>query len=125
MQRQKGLTLLSMLIVSIFLGATLILGLKLVPVFNEYFAVKKAFADVVKSVDPSSPPSAFRDAFQRFAQIDDIDSVDPQSLVVTKDDGKAALSVKYRRYVKLFANVSLIFDFDVATDGAPVASSDQ
>ncbi len=48
-------------------------------------------------------------------------SVDPQTIVVTKDSGKASLSADYQRTVPLFANVSLVFDFSVASDGAPAA----
>ncbi|HEX5127505.1 MAG TPA: DUF4845 domain-containing protein [Rhodocyclaceae bacterium] len=121
MKRQRGLTLLSTLIVGALVMAVLILGLKCVPVFNEYFAIKKAFNEVVQSVDPGSPPSTFRSAFQKHADVDDIESLDAQSIVVTKENGKAFLSADYRRYVKLFANVSLVFDFSVATDGAPDA----
>ncbi|MFT4173142.1 MAG: DUF4845 domain-containing protein [Rhodocyclaceae bacterium] len=122
MKRQTGLTLISTLIVGLVLLAGLLLLLKLVPVYNEYFAVRKAFNNVVKSVDVSSPPSAFRSAFQRYTEVDDIESVDPETIVVTKQNGKAALSVDYQRQVKLFANVSLLFDFSVATAGAPAAS---
>ncbi|MEC5388252.1 DUF4845 domain-containing protein [Uliginosibacterium sp. H3] len=114
-KQQRGLSILSTLIVGGFIGAALILGLKLVPVYTEFFAVKKAFDKVVRDIDPQSPATAFRNAFQKYAQIDDISSVDPQTIVVTKDSGKASMSADYQRTVPLFANVSLIFDFSVAS----------
>ncbi|MFA9438520.1 DUF4845 domain-containing protein [Uliginosibacterium sp. sgz301328] len=122
MKRQKGLTLISTLIVGLVLLAALLLALKLVPVYNEFFSVKKAFNNVVRSVDVSSPPSAFRSAFQRYQEVDDIESVDPETIVVTKENGKAYLSVDYQRKVKLFGNVSLLFDFSVGSAGAPAAA---
>ena len=111
MKRQKGLTLISTLIVGLVLLAALLLVLKLVPVFNEYFAVKKSFNELVRTVDVSSPPSAFRSGFKRFQEVDDIESVDPETIVVTKENGKAYLTVDYQRKVKLFANVSLVIDY--------------
>lgn len=116
--RQSGLSIMSTLIVGFFLAAGLILGLKLVPVFTEYAAVKKAFNSVVSSTDVQQSASVFRNAFSKYAQIDDINSVDPQTIVVTKEDGRAYLYVDYRREVALFANVGLFFDFSVASEGA-------
>jgi hypothetical protein len=119
--RQQGLSIVSTIIVGGFLAAALILGLKLVPVFTEYYAVKKDFNNVIKNTDPQAPATVFRNAFSKFAQIDDISSVDAQTIVVTKDSGRASLSADYQRSVPLFANVSLVFDFSVASDGAPAS----
>lgn len=116
MKRQKGMTLLSLLIVGSFVMACLVLGLRLVPVYVEYFAVKKAFTKVITNTDPTAPASAFRSSFQKFAQIDDIDSIDPQTIGVSKDSGRVSLQVSYRREVPLFANLGLYFDFDVSSN---------
>lgn len=116
MKRQSGMTLISLLIVGSLAMACLIVGFKLVPVYNEFFAVKKAFTKVVSNTDPSSPATAFRTSFARFAQIDDISSVDPQTIAVSKDNGKVSLQVAYRREVHLFANIGLYLDFDVSSN---------
>lgn len=115
-QQQRGLSLISTLIVGIFIAAVLILGLKLVPVYTEFFGVKKAFSSVIRDTDVQSPASTFRNNFMKYAQIDDITSVDPQTIVVTKDNGRASMSVDYRKEIALFANVSLVFDFSVSSD---------
>lgn len=114
MKRQKGLSLISAAIVGILLIAALILGFKMVPVYNEYFGVKKAFNSVVNEVDPMSPPQAFRSAFQRFKDVGDLDSVDAQAIEITKDSGRVTLQISYRRYLPLFANIGMYFDFDVS-----------
>ena len=116
--RQSGLSIVSTLVVGIFLAAALILGLKLVPVFTEFSAVKKAFNGVIRSTDIQQPASVFRTAFIKYMQIDDISSVDPQTIVVTKENGRAFMYVDYRKEVPLFANVGLYFNFSVASDGA-------
>lgn len=118
MKRQRGLTLISTLIVGLFILGGLLLGLKLVPVFNEYFGIKKSLNTIIKSVDASAPPADFRRAFSRQAEIDDFGSVDPQTLVVTKSGGSVTLSIEYRREVPLFANVSLVFDFASSAGGS-------
>jgi hypothetical protein len=116
MKQERGMTLISLLIVGSLAMSCVVLGLKLVPVYSEFFAVKKAFSKVVSSADPTAPAATFRAAFQRFAQVDDIHSIDPQTIGVSKDSGKVSLQVSYRREVPLFANVGLYFDFDVSSN---------
>ena len=115
MKRQRGLSLISTLIVGAILVAALMLGLKLVPVYSEFFAVKKAFNNVVTNVDAAAAPAEFRNAFSKYAEVDNIDAFDARAIQVTKSDGKAQLQVSYRKEVHLFANVSLAFDFDVTS----------
>ena len=107
--------MISVLIVGAILMAVLILGFKLVPVFNEYYSVKKAFASVVSTTDPTAPPSTFRAMFGKFKDVNDITSVDAQTIGVSKDNGKVTLQVSYRRELPLFANVGLYFDFDITS----------
>ena len=114
MKRQKGLSLISTAIIGILLIAVLILGFKMVPVYNEYFGVKKAFNSVIAEVDPTSAPTAFRSAFQRFKDVSDLDSIDPQAIDITKDSGRVTMQISYRRDLPLFANVGLYFNFDVS-----------
>ncbi len=116
MKRQSGISLISTLILGVLAMAVLVLGLRLVPVYTEYFAVKGAFTKVLTSTDPGAPLSQFRTAFQRFADIDDIKSVDPQTIVVEKEGGKASMHVSYRREVPLYGNTGLYFDFEVSSN---------
>ena len=113
MKRQSGFSLVSVLIVGAILMALLVLGLKVVPVYAEYFAVKKAFSKVISGTDVAASPTEFRNAFQRFADVDDITSVDRQMIEVTKDNGRASMHVDYKRTVKLYGPVSLLFEFSV------------
>ena len=113
MRRQSGLSLISTLIVGMILVAMLVLGFRLIPVYNEYFSVKKALAGVVASTDPAAPASTFRSALQKYKDVEDMPSMDVQSVQISKDGGATTLQVSYRREVPLFANVGLYFDFDV------------
>lgn len=123
MKRQSGLSLLSALIVGVIIALALLLGFKTVPVFNEYFAAKKAMAKVAKDIPPTEPPSAFRSAFDRYAQIDDIESITGQDLEVTKSNGTVNISASYHRKLPLFANVSLLFDFDITTNSSATTNA--
>lgn len=116
MKQQRGITLISTLILGMVVAAGLVLALRLVPVYTEFFAVKGAFTKVITSTDSGAPAAQFRTAFQRYADIDDIKSVDPQTIIVDKDAGKVTMHVSYRREVALFGNAGLYFDFNVSSD---------
>ncbi|KAF7599085.1 MAG: DUF4845 domain-containing protein [Candidatus Dactylopiibacterium carminicum] len=116
MHSQRGLSLISTLIVGVVLMSLLILAFKLVPVYSEYFGVKKAFAGVTTALDPSLPPATFRNEFWKYAYANDITSVDKDSILVTKEGGRVILETSYRREVPLFGNAGLYFDFHVVSE---------
>jgi hypothetical protein len=49
--------------------------------------------------------------------MDDVKSVTPQDLDITKEGGELVISFKYEKKVPLFANVSLVFDFEGSSSG--------
>lgn len=116
MSKQRGMTLISLLIVGALVAGCLVLVLKVVPVYTEYFAVKSAFTKVLTSTDSSAPPSQFRAAFLRYAEIDNITSVDPQTISVNQEGGAVSMQVSYRREVPVAAHIGLYFDFDVSSN---------
>jgi hypothetical protein len=94
------------------------LGLKLVPVLTEYYGIKRSIAAVASEArSPERECLQLRNAFSKRATVDDITSVSPSDLDITKEDGRIVISVDYSRKVPLFSNVSLVIDFS-ATTGA-------
>ena len=113
---QSGLSLIGVLFVGAALGALVLLGLKLVPVLTEYHGIKRSIAAVAGEADPqnASVPQ-LRNAFSKRATVDDITSISPADLDITKEDGRIVMSIEYSRKVKLFGNVSLLIDFSAST----------
>ena len=113
---QSGLSLIGVLFVGAVLGALVILGLKLVPVMTEYYGVKRSINAVASEADPQNASvSQLRSAFAKRATVDDISSVAPSDLDITKEDGRIVISVDYSRKIPLFSNVSLVIDFSATT----------
>lgn len=113
---QSGLSLIGVMFVGAMLGAIVLLGLKLVPVLTEYHGIKRSIAAVAGEADPqnASVPQ-LRNAFSKRATVDDITSISPADLDITKEDGRIVISVDYSRKVHLFSNVSLVIDFSATT----------
>jgi hypothetical protein len=112
MTRQSGITLTGMLLTSIVLILFLLLGFKLVPVYVEYFAIQKAFKAL--AADPNLRGASGRQvaaAFAARASVEDIRSIGPDNLEVTKRGDGIVVSAEYEKRVPLFKNVSACFDF--------------
>ncbi|MDD2988611.1 MAG: DUF4845 domain-containing protein [Zoogloea sp.] len=113
---QSGLSLIGVLFVGAALSAFVLLGLKLIPVLTEYHGIKRSIAAVAGEADPQNASvSQLRNAFSKRATVDDITSISPADLDITKEDGRIVISVDYSRKIHLFYNVSLVIDFSTST----------
>ncbi|GAB3249958.1 DUF4845 domain-containing protein [Chitinimonas naiadis] len=110
MQKQRGVSLINMLAWAILLGMGLILGLKLVPVYTEYFGVKGVLKALVRD-QAGAPVSDIREAFVKRADIENIHSVTAGDLDIIQDQSGTRISASYQAVVPLVGNASLVFDF--------------
>jgi len=114
--RQYGLSLSGLIFGSIVVVLLLLLGFKVVPNYIEYFTAVKTIHAVAKDV-PDGTPAEVRRAFELREAVDDIPSLKPSDLDITKEGGQNVISFAYRKEVPLFANVGLYIDFQASTRG--------
>jgi hypothetical protein len=112
MKRQKGLSLTGMIIVCTLLFLLMILAFKVVPVYLEFFTVEKHFKAM--AMDPklrSGNRQAVAAAWSARAAVDNLNSVQPDLIEVTKEADGIVVSAEYAVKVPLFRNVAACFDF--------------
>ncbi|HEU5283288.1 MAG TPA: DUF4845 domain-containing protein [Burkholderiales bacterium] len=112
MRKQRGLSLIGLLLVSGLLVVVALIGFKVLPAYVEYLAVKKAVTDIARA--PETRGGQVRDvqmAFDRRAQIDDITSIRGQDLEINKLGDGFEIIATYSVQVPLFGNVSACIDF--------------
>ncbi len=115
--KQRGVSLSGLLLWSVVLIFVAILGMKLVPVYREYAAIKTTL--VAMANDPvlqNVTKAEIRRSFNKRAQIDDISVVNGSDIEINKESGQAVLNIIYSVKTPLFANISLYFDFNVSSD---------
>jgi hypothetical protein len=91
--------------------------MKIVPEYME-------FGTVVKTVKATAADTSLKDAsvaqvrtsFAKRAEIDSIKSISEKDLDITKEGGELVISFAYTKKVPLFKNVSLVFDFEGASN---------
>lgn len=114
MNKQRGMGILGILMIVVMVVAGVILSMKAIPAYLEFFAVKRAIA-ALKSEADGGTVKAIKDKFDARATIDDIKSITSSDLEISKEGGAVVVSVEYQKVVPLFANVSLLLDFQTST----------
>ena len=114
--RQRGITLTGLIFGSVVLVLLALLGFKVVPEYLEYFTAVKTINAVAKE-NPDSTPAEVRRAFELREAVDDIPSLKPSDLDITKEGGQNVIAFAYRKEVPLCSKVGLYFDFRASTRG--------
>ncbi len=110
--RQRGLTLIGLLIAGVFVALVALLGMRIVPSVIEFMAIKKA---VVRAASTSDNPAEIRAAFERSAAIDDFQSVTGKDLRIAKVNDKTLVSFDYEKRIPLFGPASLVIEYTGAS----------
>lgn len=113
MKKQRGVSLGGLIIVLFLLVFGALLGFKLFTPYSQYFTIQKTFKAV--SALPEVKAGTRKDvmaAYSRYAQIDRIDSLSGDDIEVIKEGNEVVISASYSVRVPLFANISLMIDFN-------------
>jgi hypothetical protein len=116
---QRGMSMWGMMVVAVMASIYLMAGLKLFPVYMEYFNMK-GIVDQVKA-DPElkgAPKEKIMTAMSRRVQLADFANIDKDSYSVTKVEGKNAytIDVYYEVRTPLLANVSIVTEFEYSAE---------
>jgi type II secretory pathway pseudopilin PulG len=110
--RQRGISLLGLLVVGGVLAFLGVIGAQAVPMFIEYQSITKA---TKKAANEESTVQGVRSSFDKAANIDQINSIKGSDLEVTKNGDKVVVSFDYLREIHLGAMVYITFKFKGST----------
>lgn len=114
--RQRGVTLATQLTVAIVAVLVAMLVMRVAPALVEYFNVQKHVKAIARDATAHGDTvEAIRIAFNKQANVDDIQSVTGSDLDISKEGGEVVIAFSYSRKIPLFGPVSLCFDFQGAT----------
>jgi len=111
-RRQSGMTMLGFLITLTVVMFFLYCGMKILPMYTEYYSVKKALASIAN--DPEAAKASkekIRTMFGRHMQIDYVSIIKPEMLKIESTDSGYNLLMDYERRAPLFANLDVVAKF--------------
>ena len=113
---QQGAGLFTMMLYFVVAAVVVLLGLKLVPAYLDYFTVKKILASMAYGEEVKSGTVAeIRKSFDRRATIDYQNSVTAADLDITKEGNETVVTAAWQQKIPLFTGYTLIVDFSAST----------
>ena len=116
MRRQRGVTLSGFIMWAIIFIIIALLGFKIGPPYVEYFTIKKQLQAI--GADPalrSGTRREIEDAFMKRSMIEDMTSVTPKDLVITKEGDGVVISAEYTVCRPVVSNLRACMDFVVSS----------
>lgn len=116
--RQTGITFIGWLFILVPLALVGYAGIRLAPVLLNYMKVSQALERTAKQLEGDETLSArtIRVALEKQFDIDSIDEPNVRDILIAKDGAVWTLRAQYDDYAPLFANASIVLQFDkVAT----------
>jgi Tfp pilus assembly major pilin PilA len=115
MGKQRGITLIGLIVSLGVAGFLAIMAAKLMPAYLEYFAVKKMMSSMDQAGDTKGTVRDIRAAFDRRNAIEDVKSIRGEDLEITKEGGETVLTATWAVKVPLVYNAAACLDFMVTT----------
>ncbi len=115
MRKQRGVSLVNLIVLCALVLFVGIMAMKLIPPYIEYFKVKKLFSAMEQAGDLKGSVRDIRKSYETRNAIEDVKSVKGEDLEVTKEGGEAILSATWSVKVPMVSNISSCIDFYVTT----------
>lgn len=109
-RRQRGITLIGLVLWGVVIAFIALLAMKVFPAVNEYWTIKRVVQDIARA-SPTTVADV-RKAFERQQAVEySIESVNAKDLEVTKEGDSLVVRFAYDKEIPLFEPVFLLMKF--------------
>ena len=107
-QRQRGITLIGLLFWGAIIAILVVLGLQIVPDWQESLSIQNAVNQAAKA---GPTVGDIRTKFDKMAEVDYISSIAGRDLQITKVNGNVVVSYAYQKEIHLVGPAYLLLKF--------------
>jgi hypothetical protein len=114
---QSGISMLGFIMILAVVGVGVYVGMKVVPMYTEYYAVKKSLDGL--SLEPginTAPPDRIKSLFFRRLYVNYSDNVKPEDVAIERTDGGWHMTVSYEVRRPVIANLDVVGNFVAEKD---------
>ena len=116
MKRQQGITLISLVMILALLGFAVFIGMKLVPVYQEYMSVVQAMNSVAAQPGISrQEANQIKQMLEKRFYVSYVESVKKSHMKISRARGYT-LQIKYEVRRPLLGNLDFVAKFDKTVD---------
>jgi hypothetical protein len=109
---QGGITLLGFILILAVAGIAVYVGMKVIPMYSEYYAVKKSLDGL--ALEPginNTPPDRIKALFFRRLYVNYSDNVKPEDVAIERMEGGWKMTVSYEVRRPMIANLDVVGNF--------------
>ena len=110
--RQRGITMLGLLILVTFLGLFVYAGIRLVPVYLEYMNIAKTLESLKSETGGVPSPAMMRSIIGKRFDVSYVTSLQPKDIEITKDGEGFTVRAAYDATAPFVGNVDFVVHFD-------------
>jgi len=115
MTKQRGISLMGLIVTLGVIGFLAVMAAKLVPAYIDYFSVKKMLATMEQAGDLKLSVREIRKSFDTRNTIEYVKAVKGDDLEIGKEGGETVVSANWSVKIPLVSNISACLDFSVTT----------
>lgn len=110
---QRGMTLIGFILVLGVVGLFAYMGMKLIPMYSEYYGVKQALQGLATEPDiAGKDPAKIKDLFFRRLYISYAENIKPEHVKLVRKDAGYLMTVDYEVRKPLIANIDVVGRFN-------------
>lgn len=112
--RQRGMTMLGIIVVVVVVGAWIYAGIRLTPLYLEYMRVASTLEKVRDEFDsnPGTTEFMLRKAIERHFDIEMVEVVTSNDIEITREGSEFTMRAAYEATTPVISNISFLVDFD-------------
>lgn len=114
---QSGMTLIGFIIVLAVVGVFVYCGMKLIPMYSEYYAVKQALSGLASEPGIADrDPAKIKDLFFRRLYISYAENIKPEHVKIVRKDAGYQMTVDYEIRKPLISNLDVVGKFNAVKE---------
>jgi hypothetical protein len=111
-RQQQGMTLIGFILVLAVVGVFAYMGMKLIPMYSEYYTVKQSLEGIAKEPGITTQDTArIKDLFFRRLYVSYAENVKPENVKITRKGAGFVVTVDYEVRKPLIANIDVVGRF--------------
>lgn len=115
-RKQGGMSMVSFLIVLVVVGSILYIGMRLFPMYQEYYAVRAAMKGLSTEPTADMDPGRIKDLFFRRLYISYSENVKPEDVKIERSGDGWRMSVNYEVRRPMVGNLDVVGKFDATQE---------
>lgn len=116
MKSQRGIAISGLLVWGVIIAMVALLGIKVAPEVIDYYKIKKGVTATAANANGKTV-AEIRTMYGKYAEVDHTQTVSPADLDISKEGGEVVIAFAYEKRIPLFANVSLLIEFQGSSSG--------